>query len=246
MNALYDTLGQRYAQHRRPDPRIAAALLSALGDAKSVANIGAGAGSYEPHNRDVIAVEPSDLMISQRPPTAAPVLRAVAETLPFADNSFDAASAFLTVHHWPDKVAGLREMARVARKRCVFFTWIPPETEFWLTRDYIPQLIANTKESFWIGHFEEAFGNFEMRKIMVPEDCIDGFLCAYWKRPEAYLDAAVRFSISAFATVPDPAPAFARLARDLEDGSWTAKNADLLNRTEMDYGYRILIAEQGH
>ncbi len=243
MTALYDSIGKGYAGHRRPDPRIAAAILKALGDAASVLNVGAGAGSYEPEDRFVVAVEPSLAMIAQRR-AGHTVVRAVAGALPFADASFDAATAFLTVHHWPDKVAGLREMARVARKRCVFFTWIPPQEEFWLTRDYLPALIANTRDSFWLGHFEEAFGAFEARVVPVPEDCTDGFLCAYWKRPEAYFDPGVRLSMSTFASVADPAPALARLRADLDSGAWAQKNAALLARHAMDYGYRILIVEK--
>ncbi len=243
MAALYDSIGKGYAGHRRPDPRIQAAILEALGDAASVVNIGAGAGSYEPEDRLVVAAEPSVEMIAQRR-AGHPVVRAVAEALPFADGSFDAATAFLTVHHWPDKVAGLREMARVARKRCVFFTWIPPQEEFWLTRDYLPALIANTREDFRLEPFEAAFGAFEARAVPVPEDCTDGFLCAHWKRPEAYFDPGVRLSMSTFASIPDPAPALARLRADLDSGAWAQKNAALLAKREMDYGYRILIAEK--
>lgn len=220
--------------------------MQALGDAKSVVNVGAGAGSYEPRDRMLIAVEPSETMIAQRPQDAAPVVRAVGEALPFADKSFDAASAFLSVHHWPDKSVGLRELMRVARKRCVFFTWTPPDTEFWLARDYIPEITTLTREDFDLRHFRDALGDIEVRTVMVPEDCTDGFLCAYWKRPEFYLDPGVRLSMSILSMVPDPSVALERLARDIADGSWARRNADLLRQREMDYGYRIIIAEQGH
>lgn len=208
-------------------------------------NVGGGAGSYEPQDRAVIAVEPSETMIAQRPSHAAPVVRGVAQALPFADKSFDAASAFLTVHHWPDKIAGLREMARVARKRCVFFTWIPPETEFWLARDYIPEITSKTRDDFTLDYFREAFGDIDVRTVMVPQDCTDGFLCAYWKRPEFYLDPAVRLSMSILSMVADPTVALERLASDIADGTWARRNAELMDHTEMDYGYRIIIAEQG-
>jgi ubiquinone/menaquinone biosynthesis C-methylase UbiE len=217
--------------------------VDALGDAETIVNVGAGAGSYEPAGRFVVAVEPSGVMIAQRK-SGAPVVCAVAEALPFADRSFDAATAFLTVHHWPDQVAGLKEMMRVAKKRCVIFTWTPPLNDFWLTRDYLPELVANAGTNFSFDRFEKAWGSFEVRTVPVPEDCTDGFLCAYWKRPEAYFDPGARLAMSTFSTVADPAPALARLRSDLADGSWARRNADLLEAHEMDYGYRIIIAER--
>jgi ubiquinone/menaquinone biosynthesis C-methylase UbiE len=137
---LYDTIGKTYADYRRPDPRIAAAIKNALGDAQSIVNVGAGAGSYEPMDRQVVAVEPSAVMISQRPSGAAPVVRASAMNLPFADDAFDAALAIFTVHHWPDQPRGLREMSRVAR-RCIILTWDNQHGGTWLTRDYFPEIV---------------------------------------------------------------------------------------------------------
>jgi SAM-dependent methyltransferase len=243
VNALYDTIGTGYRDYRKPDPRIASAILEALGDAESVVNVGAGAGSYEPRDRHVVAVEPSATMIAQRPPDAAEAVQGSAAHLPFADKSFDAALAILTIHHWPDQEAGLKEMARVARKRCVVLTWDVPETEFWLTRDYFPEIIAHDRKTFSLAPFREAFGTVDVRVVPVPHDCSDGFLCAYWRRPRMYLDPGARGAISSFSYAPDVPARVARLARDLEDGTWARRNAHLKNKTELDLGYRLVIAD---
>jgi SAM-dependent methyltransferase len=244
LNALYDTIGAGYGNYRKPDPRIAAMIEAALGDAKSVVNVGAGTGSYEPRDRHVVAVEPSELMISQRPPGAAEAIRASADALPFADKSFDAALALLTVHHWPDQIAGLREMARVARKRCVIFTWDVPETRFWLTRDYFPQILEHDRRTFSLAPLREALGGIDVRVVPVPHDCTDGFLCAYWRRPEMYLEAGARRSISSFSRLGDVSATLARLKRDLDDGAWMRRNGHLMDETQMDHGYRLVVAER--
>jgi len=244
LNALYDTLGKGYANYRKPDPRIAGAILDALGDARSVVNIGAGAGSYEPRDRSVIAVEPSGLMIGQRPADAAPVVRGVAEALPFADKSFDAATAFLTTHHWKDVRAGLTEMRRVARKRCVFFDHaFDPARKFWMVRDYFAGMPAGTPSLLPLDIAREVFGELRIVTLPVPHDCTDGFFCAYWRRPEAYLIPEVRAAISFFANAPDVDGAIAQLKRDLDDGTWERRNGHLRRETEMDFGYRLVIAE---
>jgi SAM-dependent methyltransferase len=182
-------------------------------------------------------------MIAQRPPEAARAVQGSASALPFPDKSFDAAMALLTVHHWPDIHAGLREMARVARRRCVIFTWDEPQTAFWLTRDYFPQIAEHDRKQFSLAPFREVFGEIEVRTVPIPADCSDGFLCAYWKRPAMYLDPGARQAISSFARLGDVSATLTRLARDLEDGSWTRRNAGLERATEMDYGYRLVIAE---
>ena len=182
-------------------------------------------------------------MIAQRPPGTARAVRGSASALPFPDKSFDAAMALLTVHHWPDILAGLREMARVARKRCVIFTWDMPETPFWLTRDYFPQIAEHDRRQFSLAPFREVFGGVAMRNVPVPADCRDGFLCAYWRRPRMYLDPGARQAISSFARLGDISATLARLERDLDDGSWTRRNAELQHAAEMDYGYRLVIAE---
>lgn len=239
----YDSIGAGYARRRRPDPRIAAAIEAALGDARSVVNVGAGTGSYEPADRDVQAVEPSEVMIAQRPGDAAPCVRASAENLPFADASFDAAMAILTIHHWSDWRAGLREMARVARRRVVLLTFDVEAPEFWLTRDYFPALAALDRQIMLrLGDMASELGAFRAVPVPVPHDCVDGFLGAYWRRPEVYLDPAARGSMSSFARI-DSAEGLQRLARDVESGAWAKRYGDLLTLDALDVGYRLLVWE---
>jgi SAM-dependent methyltransferase len=240
---LYDQIGRNYTAHRRPDPRIAAAILDALGPARSVLNVGAGAGSYEPTGRRVLAVEPSPEMIRQRPPGSAPVVQASATALPFRDGAFDATLAVLTVHHWSDRHRGLAELRRVARDRAVILTWEPDAPAFWLVGDYFPELVALDRALFEsLDALRRLLGPIEVRPIPIPHDCVDGFLGAYWRRPEAYLDAAVRGAILTFTKLPDVEPGLARLRRDLADGTWQRRHADLLTRQTLDLGYRLLIA----
>jgi SAM-dependent methyltransferase len=245
--ALYDTIGRSYARYRRPDPRIAAAIEAALGDAASVANIGAGAGSYEPTDRTLVAVEPSEVMIRQRPPGSAPCRQGTADALPLETASVDAAMAILSVHHWPDPEQGLREMARVARRRVVLLTWVPDDPAFWLTEDYFPESLATDREIFpgteaLRALLERTVGPAHIAPLPVPHDCTDGFLCAYWRRPEAYLDADARSAISSFARF-DAGPGLARLRADLESGRWAERNRPLLALDALDLGYRIVRCE---
>jgi SAM-dependent methyltransferase len=240
MSQLYDRIGSRYRPYRQPDERIASPILNALGDAKTVLNVGAGAGSYEPIGRDVVAVEPSRTMIDQRPKNSAPVVQASAMQLPFRDNSFDASMAILTIHHWPDRQCGLAEMKRVTRGPCVILTWEPPQTEFWLTSDYLPHFLKWDR-MFFPPWFKDDPDTVDVRPIDVPHDCKDGFLCAYWRRPEAYLDPNVRGAISTFARVGDYQAGLTRLRDDLADGSWHRKYGHLLHETHMDLGYRLVI-----
>ncbi|MEN8161023.1 MAG: methyltransferase domain-containing protein, partial [Myxococcota bacterium] len=192
MAALYDTIGDGYPAHRRPDPRIAAAIERALGAAGSVVNVGAGAGSYEPSDRRVIAIEPSLTMVRQRDVGAAPAVRAVARALPFRDASFDASLAVLTIHHWPELERGLREMVRVASQRVVVLTHDPELPGFWL-EDYFPEMFREIRRILPpLDRVRCALGRTETIAVEVPRDCVDGFLCAYWCRPEAYLDAGNR------------------------------------------------------
>ena len=245
--ALYDSIGRNYAGFRRPDPRIAAAIEAALGDAKSVVNIGAGTGSYEPSGRTVIAVEPSEVMIAQRPAGAAPCLKGSAEALPLESGSVDAAMAVLSAHHWTDLERGLREMARVAKRRAVLLTWIPDGPPFWLTEDYFPQIAAHDREimpssTALIAMLERAIGPAHMIPLPVPHDCSDGFLCAYWRRPEAYLRAEVRGAMSSFGRI-DAEAGLARLRADLSSGRWAERNSGLLTLDALDVGYRIIRCE---
>jgi SAM-dependent methyltransferase len=244
VSELYDALGVGYSGYRRPDPRVAAVIHAALADASTVLNVGAGAGSYEPADRTVLAVEPSWTMIAQRAPGRAPVVQASAGTLPFRDASFAATLAILTVHHWPDRAGGLAELRRVARERVVVVTWDPEaRTPFWLVDDYFPDLIAIDRQIFpTVDDFTRALGPVEMRTIPIPHDCVDGFLGAYWRRPQTYLDDAARTAISTFSKISDPGPGLARLRRDLADGTWMRRHGAVLARRELDLGYRVVVA----
>lgn len=242
--AIYDDIGRTYGATRRPDARIQALIDRALGDARSVVNVGAGTGSYEPAGREVLAVEPSAVMIAQRPPGSAPCLQASAESLPLADASFDAAMAILTVHHWSDVARGMGELQRVSRGRIVVLSWDANYgDEFWLTRDYARASIEHDKERFpSVERVAELLGPDAIVEVVpVPHDCTDGFCGAFWRRPEAYLDPAVRAGISNL-NVLDAAiePGMARLRDDLASGAWRERHADLLGRDTLDVGYRII------
>lgn len=242
MGALYDRIGIDYADLRKPDRRIARRIHDALGPAKSVLNVGAGTGSYEPTDRQVTAVEPSAEMIRQRPASAAPVVQAPAEALPFPEKSFDAAMAVLTVHHWADKAAGLREMRRVARGPVVILTFDPAHRGGWLT-DYLPQL-AELDEAQMppMPDYEASLGPVAISPMPIPWDCSDGFLHAYWRRPEAYLDPRIRRGSSSFWALPDLDGGLARLEGDLASGEWRRRYRHLLDLEELDVGYRLVVA----
>ena len=236
----YDESRATYALLRRPDPRIAERIERALGHARSVLNVGAGAGSYEPRDREVTAVEPSATMRAQRPPDAPPAIDARAEELPFGEASFDAAMAILTMHHWDDWAAGLRELRRVARDRVVILTYdVSQAGTLWFVRDYLPELAA--VDSDRMPPIEALGGSVET--VPIPHDCTDGFLGAYWRRPERYLDRAAHVGISTLAEV-EPAAlerALSTLRADLDSGEWQRRYADLLEREELDLGYRMVV-----
>lgn len=241
--ALYDRIGLRYATRRKPDPRIEARIDAALGQCNRVLNVGAGTGSYEPANRSVVAVEPSIEMIRQRPPGAAPVVQASASNLPFHDQSFDAALAVLTVHHWPRREQGLAEMRRVARELVVILTWDPGHPGFWLVQQYFPEILEMDRLVFPTLHeVESIIGPAVSSVVPVPADCIDGFLGAYWKRPAQYLEAPVRAAISVFSRL-DCSEGLSRLRRDLDDGTWLSRNGALQELQELDVGYRLVVAQ---
>jgi SAM-dependent methyltransferase len=245
MSQLYDAIGVGYQERRRPDPRLAAAIARALNDTETIVNVGAGTGSYEPTDRSVVAVEPAMTMIRQRRAHSAPVVQASATELPFRDDGFAGALAILTVHHWPDRARGLDELARVAQRRVVVVTWDPSSSGFWLVDDYFPEIVDLDRQIFpTIEDFGRAFGRVDVQPFPIPHDCVDGFMGAYWRRPHAYLDASVRAAISAFAK-PEPSrleSGLERLRRDLADGTWERRHAHLLERAELDLGYRIVIA----
>jgi SAM-dependent methyltransferase len=245
---VYDRIGRSYSDYRRPDLRIAARIEAALGDARTICNVGAGTGSYEPSDRDVVAVEPSGEMIRQRGPfngsDGGRVVRAVAERLPFPDGAFDAALAVLTLHHWEDRAAGLAELRRIAR-RCVIFTFDPErQADFWLVRDYVPVSDSEDEGAPRLSDVVAGLGGHaRVEPVPVPWDCTDGFQAAYWRRPERYLEPGVRASISRLAQL-DPAivdAAMVRLADDLETGRWHRRYGHLLARAEMDWGYRLVV-----
>ena len=239
----YDVIGRSYSRTRGTDPRIAAVIWEALGDARTVVNVGAGTGNYEPRDRDVVAVEPSAVMLAQRPPDAARAVQAAAEALPFEDGSFDAAMAVLTLHHWTDWRRGIEEMRRVAR-RLVVFSWDPSfASRLWVSAEYFPELIEEDVRSFpSLADQAAAVRAMRVAAVPIPHDCRDGFYGAHWRRPHAYLDREVRAGISIMAKrAPEElAPGLERLRRDLESGAWAERHADLVSRDELDLGYRLL------
>lgn len=242
MAEFYDAIGIGYRDYRRPDPRIQALITEALADTGSVLNVGAGAGSYEPQDRPTVAVEPSSVMIEQRAAELNPVVRAYAEALPFADSSFDTTLALLTVHHWPDRLAGLRELARVARRSAVIFTHDGFTDNFWLM-DYFPEINSLDNDIMPTqAEFEAAFPAYHEVRVPIPHDCSDGFMAAYWRRPERYLEQGVRNAISAFAMIQRVEEGLCRLRSDLESGAWQARHAHLLEHDALDLGYKLIIA----
>jgi SAM-dependent methyltransferase len=240
--APYDRLGRGYSRVRRPDPRIAAQIDAALGEARTVLNVGAGTGSYEPEGRTVTAVEPSVEMIGQRPPGSAPVVQASAEDLPFADQSFDASLAVLTVHHWADLGAGLAEMRRVSRKRIVTFD---PEalTELWINRDYFPEsLTLKRRSEATSGGLAELLAGATVEPIPVPRDCTDQFFAALWARPEKLFDEEVVGPMWVWQSISEEAreKGRERLKADLESGAWEQRYGHLRALSSLDVGLRLV------
>ena len=250
--AHYDRIGAGYARTRRADPRIAAAIWSALGDATTVLNVGAGAGNYEPTDRELVALEPSSVMIAQRPPGAAAVVQARAEELPFPDRSFEAVMAVLSDHHWGDRARGLHELRRVARRRVVLFNADPGEADlFWLTTEYLPEFLElipprYRRRGCWRDEIRAVFDDIELIPVPVPHDCTDGFYGAFWRRPVAYLRPEVRAGISVFASQVSSGAvdrAVESLGADLEAGRWQDRHRELLAKDELHLGYYVIAAE---
>ena len=242
---VYDQIGRGYVKERQPDPRIARMIHAALGDAQTVLNVGAGTGSYEPIDRQVVAVEPSLGMIHQRHDKTVPVIRAVAEHLPFSEATFDASLAVLTLHHWQDRERGLAELRRVTRHRIVIYTWDPACYDaFWLGTHYLPEIRELDIPRFpSMEELAQQFGAIESHPVLIPHDCVDGFLGAYWRRPEAYLDPNVRQAMSGLAQLPQSniEAAMSRLADDLSSGHWDEQFGWLRTKESMDLGYRLII-----
>jgi SAM-dependent methyltransferase len=241
----YDTHGRGYSHRRRPDPRIAALIHTVLGDARTVLNVGAGAGSYEPGDRYVLAVEPSAAMRAQRPPGAAPALVATAERLPFDDDAFDAVLATVTVHQWRDTAAGLAELRRVARGPVVVLTFDGDELDrLWLA-EYAPELIAAERRRYpAIATIAAAIGlTTDVLEVPIPIDCVDGFTEAYYARPEAFLDPQVRAAQSAWGFITPEATnrAVERLRSDLTSGRWQRTYGHLRTQPQFVGSLRLLV-----
>jgi hypothetical protein len=239
----YDLIGAGYTATRHEDPRIAEVLWAALGDASSVANIGAGSGNYEPRDREVVAIEPSSVMVAQRPANAARAIQGVAERIPLEDASVDAAMTVFSDQHWDDCALGLAEMQRIARNRVVALTIDHSVGDrFWLLRDYVPEYRQLRSERLGLCELAVETGA-AIQPVAVPWDCVDGFFRAFWRRPLAYLDPAVRSGISVFRRL-DPAyvdEAMRRLADDLASGLWRERYSDLLDIAEFDLGVRLVV-----
>lgn len=248
MDPVYERIGPGYHTRRRPEPRWAARIDAAVGPARSLVNVGAGTGSYEPASCAVVAVEPSPTMLSQRSADAAPAVRGVAEALPFADGAVDVAMAVLTVHHWTDPLAGLAEMRRTAPRQVVV-TWDPSiALAYWLVADYLPEIAEHESDLATLDAVTTGLAGdghrVEVETLPVPATCRDGVMAAYWSRPEAYLDPMARGAISSMSLLDQSivATAMTRLDADLADGSWERRHGDLLALDELDVGYRLVVA----
>ncbi len=242
-SASYDRLGIGYVQGRRPEPRWQAAIDRVLGAARTVVNVGAGTGSYEPSRGRVLAVEPSTVMIGQRPADAAPAVRATAEALPFAGRRFDVAMAISTLHHWSDWAAGIAELSRVAARVVVVHFDPAVHDDFWLVRDYLPELSGVWRTTATVQDVAQAMGSgTRIEPLLVPWDCRDGFLSAYWRRPARYLDPETRRCMSGLQAL---APSvldrgLSSLHADLESGRWQATHEEVLTQEAFDGGWRLL------
>lgn len=242
---IYDKIGQTYKTERWPDLRIEEKIQHKLFGIKSVLNIGAGTGSYEPKDKFVVGLDPSVFMLRNRSSGAAPCVLGGAEALPFKSSAFDGAMAVLTIHHWSDWKKGIQEALRICRCRLVIMTWDPGHAGFWLTQDYLREIssVDSAKFPSMVG-LQSTHGNISIEPILVPWDCKDGFMGAYWRRPEAYLDESKRKSISTLALNSSTA-GLERLKQDLSNGEWERKYGYLRSKPELDIGYRLVVLEKG-
>jgi SAM-dependent methyltransferase len=242
----YEQIGRGYSRTRREDPRLAQRIHRALGDARNVVNVGAGTGSYEPRDRYVLAIEPSEVMARQRPSELPPAIRATAGALPLRDQSVDAAIAILTTHHWDDEqVAGVHELRRVARGPVVVLTYDPDVSgRMWLMAEYLPEVAELDRRIFpsintlerWLG------GTTEVEKVEIPRDTPDWTLGSFWAHPERVLDEAARDATSGFARMnPAIVERVTRAVRDdLESGAWDRRHGHLRQLQTFDAGLRLL------
>jgi SAM-dependent methyltransferase len=247
-DADYGRIGTGYAQYRRAEPAIAARILAALGDAETVLNVGAGAGSYEPTDRTVTAVEPSATMRAQRPIQLPVAIDATAESLPFEDDAFDASLATFTVHQWSDLAAGLAELRRVTRGPVVILSCDPDEVErFWLN-DYAPLVLQTEARRYpSLGALADGLGGrMSIDSVPIPLNCVDGFGEAYYGRPEMFLDPGARLANSAWSFVSEDVAAgyVAHLAADLESGEWDRRHGELRTRPTFDGALQLLVARR--
>ena len=243
MDAIYDNIGHNYSVTRCTDPKIAKQLYDELHGATRIVNIGAGTGSYEPEDVELVAVEPSSVMISQRKAGSHRVEQAFAEQLPFEDSSFSHAMTVLSMHHWQDRARAFREINRVATEKFVAITWDPKSEPFWLTRDYFPEIYEMDKTIFPdLEELADFFDEVTIRPLQIPDDCQDGFLTAFWKRPEAYLNSKVRQAMSPFSKIKNLSQGLQKLEDDLASGAWARNNHDILNSAYLDVGYRLISA----
>ncbi len=243
MSVDYDNLAEPYRTYRKPDPRIDARIRFHIQGARRVLNVGAGMGAYEPEDCKVVALEPSHEMIAKRKNSNATLVQGFAEDLPFGDNDFDLSMGILTIHHWADIALGLQEMLRVSKDKILLFTWIGYGSDFWL-QDYIPEITGvDEKLSPSLEELVHMLRNISVETIEIPYDCTDGFMCAYWRRPEAYLDPRARKAISTFSRIPDIQERLNRLQDDIASGAWREKHSCLLDKESLDLGYRLIVCE---
>jgi SAM-dependent methyltransferase len=243
MDPIYDKIGINYSVRRGTDPKIAKQLYAELQGATRIVNIGAGTGSYEPENVELVAVEPSAEMISQRKSGSHRVEQAFAEKLPFENSSFSHAMTVLSMHHWENRALAFSEINRVATEKFVAITWDPKSEPFWLTRDYFPEIHEMDKRIFpELEELSEHFDDFKIRPLQIPNDCQDGFFAAFWQRPEAYLSSQVRQSMSPFAKIKNLSAGLQKLEDDLASGVWAKKNHEILGLSFLDVGYRLISA----
>ena len=241
MTVDYNDIAHGYGDTRREDPQVAAQIWAHLGNAHTILNVGAGKGSYEPQDRSVISIEPSWNMIKKHRSLNGFQVQGCAEYLPFADNSFDAVMGVLTIHHWSSPHKGLQEMLRVSRDVVVLLTFDPAIQTCWLLK-YFPQLAELDAQIMpLLDIYSSVWGDVDIYPLMVPSHCQDGFLYAFWARPEAYLNEAVRSSMSSFRQIDDVENGLYRLKSDLESGKWHEDQDHLLKRESLDVGYRLVI-----
>jgi SAM-dependent methyltransferase len=245
----YDSIGHGYARLRREDQRIRGRILSSLGSAHTVVNVGAGAGSYEPVDRFVVAIEPSEVMAAQRPPELAPAIRALADRLPLRDGAVDAAMAILTLHHWDEaRERGVRELRRVARGPVAILTYDAEVSgAMWLMAEYLPEVAALDRGIFPAPHLiaEWLGGAVRIEPVPIPRDTADWMLGSFWAHPERVLNAEARAATSGFARMPSAVVerVLTQLGNDLADGSWDRRHGALRALDEYDAGLRLIVGD---